>query len=54
MDAGAGVEVTGLRTTTSVAGSEQADQLIVNGQAGDDTIDVDPAVNALIGSGWQP
>jgi hypothetical protein len=48
VDAGAGVEVTGLRTTTSIAGSEQADQLIVNGQAGDDTIDVDPAVNALI------
>jgi hypothetical protein len=48
VDAGAGVEVTGLRTTTSIAGSELADQLIVNGQAGDDTIDVDPAVNALI------
>ena len=46
--AGAGVEVTGLRTTTSLAGSELADQLVVNGQEGDDTIDVDPAVNALV------
>jgi len=46
--AGNGIEVTGLKTTTAIAGSETADRLVINGQAGNDTIDVDPAVNALI------
>jgi hypothetical protein len=46
--AGTGIEVTGLKTTTAIAGSEPTDQLRINGQAGNDTIDVDPAVNALI------
>jgi hypothetical protein len=46
--AGTGIEVTGLKTTTAIAGSEPADQLRIDGQAGNDTIDVDPAVNALI------
>ena len=45
---GIGIEVTGLKTTTAIAGSETADRLVIDGQAGNDTIDVDPAVNALI------
>jgi hypothetical protein len=45
---GIGIEVDGLKTTTAIAGAEPADQLVVDGQAGDDAITVDPAVNALI------
>jgi len=45
---GVGVQVSGLKTTTGIAGSEPTDQLVVNGLAGTDTITVDPATNALI------
>jgi len=46
---GVGVQVSGLKTTTGIAGSEPTDQLVVNGLGGTDTITVDPATNALIG-----
>ena len=45
---GAAVEVAGLQTAVGIAGSETIDLLQVNGQAGDDDVDVDPAVFALI------
>jgi hypothetical protein len=43
------VEVDGLRTTVDVTGSETIDLLQVDAQGGDDDVDVDPAVLALIG-----
>lgn len=46
---GARVEVSGLRTATNIVGSETIDLLEVNGLAGNDDVDVDPAVLALIG-----
>ncbi len=46
---GARVEVRGLRTAVGIAGSETIDRLQVNGLAGNDDVDVDPAVFALIG-----
>ncbi len=46
---GARVEVSGLRTATNVTGSETIDRLQVNGLGGNDDVDVDPAVLALIG-----
>ena len=46
---GIGVQVTGLKTTTGIGGSEPTDVLVVNGLGGTDTITVDPATGALIG-----
>jgi Ca2+-binding RTX toxin-like protein len=45
---GAAVEVAGLQTAVGISGSETIDLLQVNGEAGDDDVDVDPAVFALI------
>jgi hypothetical protein len=45
---GIGVQVSGLKTTTGIGGSEPTDQLVVNGLGGTDTITVDPATGALI------
>ncbi|MGH9269964.1 MAG: hypothetical protein ACRDZ2_01685 [Ilumatobacteraceae bacterium] len=47
---GARVDVTGLQTTTTITGAELADLLQVNGLGGDDTIDVDDAVAAVMGT----
>jgi hypothetical protein len=49
--AGARVVVDGLRTETVVAGGEPIDQLQVEALGGDDKVNVDPAVSALIGVG---
>jgi hypothetical protein len=46
---GIGVQVSGLKTTTGIGGSEATDVLVVNGLGGDDAITVDPATTALIG-----
>jgi hypothetical protein len=46
---GIGVQVSGLKTTTGIGGSEATDVLVVNGLGGDDAITVDPATGALIG-----
>jgi RTX calcium-binding nonapeptide repeat (4 copies) len=46
---GARVDVTGGRTDTTITGAETIDQLQVNGQGGNDTVDVDADVNAVIG-----
>ncbi len=46
---GSRIDVFGLKTTTSLTGSELADQLQVRTLAGNDNVAVDPAVNALIG-----
>ena len=46
---GTRVDVEGLRTETRVIGSETIDLLQVNALGGNDDVDVDPAVTALIG-----
>jgi len=46
---GIGVQVSGLKTTTGIGGSETTDVLVVNGLGGDDAITVDPATTALVG-----
>jgi hypothetical protein len=43
------VEVDGLRTEVGITGSETIDLLQVNALGGDDEVEVDPAVSALIG-----
>ena len=50
-DAGARVTVHGLRTETVVAGGEPIDRLQVDALGGDDKVNVDPAVSALIDVG---
>jgi len=45
---GSGVQVSGLKTTTGIGGSEPTDMLVVNGLGGNDAITVDPATGALI------
>jgi hypothetical protein len=47
--AGSRVDVRGLQTTDSIFGSEASDKLVVDARGGDDAVNVDPAVNALIG-----
>ncbi len=47
---GAEVEVIGLQTTTTISGAELIDQLQLNGLGGDDSIDVDDAVAAVMGT----
>ena len=47
-DAGAQVAVGGLRTETVVTGADAIDRLQVDALGGDDKVDVDPAVPALI------
>jgi hypothetical protein len=46
---GARVDVEGLKTEVRIAGSEVSDRLQVNGLGGNDDVDVDQAVLALIG-----
>jgi hypothetical protein len=48
-DVGSRVAVDGLRAETVVAGGEPIDQLQVDALGGDDKVNVDPAVSALIG-----
>ena len=50
-DVGARISVDGLRTETVIAGGEPIDQLQVDALGGNDKVDVDPAVLALIGVG---
>jgi hypothetical protein len=50
-DAGARVTVHGLRTETVIAGGEPIDRLQVDALGGDDKVNVDPAVSALIDVG---
>ena len=47
---GAQVTVSGLRTTTTISGADLIDQLELNGLGGDDSIDVDDDVAAVIGT----
>jgi len=46
---GTRVDVEGLRTATTITGSETIDLVQINALGGDDDVDVDAAVSALIG-----
>ena len=46
---GARVDVEGLRTEVRITGSETSDRLQVNSLGGNDDVDVEQAVSALIG-----
>ena len=46
---GSTVDVSGLRTETTITGADTRDQLQINTQDGNDTVHVDPRATALIG-----